>query len=83
MLYTHENVALPCRVFDVDTKEEIKHVAEVNPKAGWLKVHEHPLRLDGHGQVASKRIRFRSIHAIKGLEGAPCLFHCYGRLHAD
>ena len=36
-------------------------------------------RIDAQGRIAGRRIRFRAIHAIQGLERMPCLFHCYGR----
>lgn len=80
MIYDSSN-ARGAPVFDVDTKERLNRVLAINPSAGWVLVVDEPLRVTAHDQVASKRIRFRSIHAIRGLEREPSLFHCYGRLH--
>lgn len=81
MIYDSGNVMHQTRVYDVDTKEEIRDVMEINTSAGWIKVVERPIRATSHHHIASKRIRFDAIHAIKGAEPAPCLFHCYGRFH--
>lgn len=80
MLYASDNVMPRTRIYDVDTKTEIREVITVNAKAGWLLVADKPLRSTEHGQIASRRIRFRSIYPIHGAEPRPCLFHCYGRL---
>lgn len=79
MIYDHSNVMHKTRVYDVDTKEVLGHVIEINTRAGWVKVAEDPIRVNPHQHLASKRIHFDSIHAIKGAEPLPCLFHCYGR----
>ena len=83
MIYTSKNVTVPCRVYDVDTVQEIRRVAEVNAKAGWIKVSKLPLRVNAHGQIESERIRFGSIHPIFGGAHSPVMFHCYGRLNAS
>lgn len=79
MLYTAKN-APRAAVHDVDALQPIERVMEVNTKAGWVKVADHPIQLNAHRHVACRRIRFRSIYAIRGMESLPCLFHCYGRL---
>lgn len=66
-------------VYDVDAKEKIGQVLAVNDAAGWVQVAEQPVRATTHGHIASRRIRFASIYAIKGREHWPVLFHCYGR----
>ena len=81
MLYTSKNT-VGAVVVDVDTKERSKRVMEVSTKGAWMKVGYHPVRFDAQGRVMGERIRFRSVHAIHGLESQPCLFHCYGRLPA-
>ena len=79
MIYDATNCQPGCSVYDVDTKEEIRHVMAINDTAGWLKVVDMPARATKHRHVASRRIRFASIYPIKGLEHWPVLFHCYGR----
>lgn len=80
MLYTHANTT-KAKVFDVDTKEEFRRVLEVCTDEGWIKVHKRDgLKLYVE-EIATEKIRFQSIHAIKGLESKPCLFHCYGRIN--
>lgn len=79
MIYSPDNVMPATRVYDVDANTEIGKVVEVNTRAGWLKVIDEPLRVNQHDQLLTRRIRFDSIHPIKGLEPLPCLFHCYGR----
>lgn len=82
MFYTHKNTKC-AKVYDVDSMQEIDRVMEVNSKAGWIKVSIDPIRIDPSGKrIIGERIRFRSIYAISGDEGAPCLFHCYGRAEA-
>lgn len=80
MIYTHNNAMPGARVYDVDANTEIGRVMAVNTKAGWVKVIDEPPRLNEHGQLVTRRIRFGSVYHIKGLEPLPCLFHCYGRL---
>lgn len=81
MLYTHANTT-NAKVFDVDTKEEFRKVIEVCPDEGWITVHKmHGIEFVTDGELfVTERIYFRSIHAIKGKERIPCLFHCYGRV---
>jgi len=78
MLYNHAN-ALGALVYDVDSRQRIDWVLEINTRAGWIKVCDNPPKLDAQGRIAGERIRFRSIYAIQGAEPRPCLFHCYGR----
>ena len=76
MIYDHTNAA-GVLVHDMDAGEQIRRVMAINPQAGWVLVAELPVRATAYGHVASRRIRFRSIHFIQGDEQA---FHCYGRL---
>ena len=78
MIYDASN-SIGAQVYDVDTKEKIGQVLAVNDTAGWVQVVEQPVRANAHGHIASRRIRFASIYAIKGREHWPVLFHCYGR----
>jgi len=78
MLYNAQN-ARGATVVDMDSGQTLCRVLQVNTRAGWVKVHHHPLRLDTQGRAVGERIRFGSIYAIQGLESMPCLFHCYGR----
>lgn len=78
MLYTANN-ARGAVVYDVDTGERFSRVLEVSTSGNWIKVHDNPPRVDAQGRITARRIRFRAIHAIQGLERMPCLFHCYGR----
>lgn len=81
MLYNHLN-ARGAAVYDVDAKDKLEEVVEVNTRAGWVKVMRQPLLVDPSGTgFVCDRIRFRSIYAIQGQEQAPCLFHCYGRMN--
>ena len=82
MLYNHMN-ARGAGVYDVDTLEKLNHVVEVKTRAAWVKVLRQPTLIDPSGKgLVSDRIRYRSIHAIRGDEAMPCLFHCYGRQDA-
>lgn len=67
------------KVYDVMAGKEIGYVLEVNTRAGWVKVLEMPFWATKHGRLATRRIRFASIYAIKGGEDRPVLFHCYWR----
>lgn len=78
MLYNHHN-ANGATVVDVERRETLCRVLEVNTRAGWVKVSHHHVRLDAQGRVAGERIHFGAVHPIQGLEDRPCLFHCYGR----
>lgn len=78
MIYTADN-AYGATVYDVNRKEKLLHVMSVNDSAGWVLVAEQPVCATAHRHIASRRIRFDAIHAIKGSEPRPVLFHCYGR----
>ncbi|MDH0776347.1 hypothetical protein N5C96_23335 [Delftia tsuruhatensis] len=79
MRFNSTNCQRGAKVHDVDANAEIKFVLELNAGAGWVLVADQPPKASQYGQVISRRIRFRSIYAIQGLESMPCLFHCYGR----
>lgn len=82
MRYTNRNTAARCSVFDVDAKQEIRYVREVNTKEGWLVLAKQPVRTNAHGSVECERVRYRSIYPIYGGKRMPVMFHCYGRLDA-
>ena len=80
MIYSGRNTSR-AKVFDVDTQQELRHVMNVDTDAGEIEVTPQPVQLMADGEtIATEKIRFRSIYAIRGKEWAPCLFHCYGRV---
>ena len=79
MIYDADT-ARGAKVYDVDTKKEICFVLSVDDTAGLVEVAEWPLRATEDECIASRRIRFSSVYAIKGSEPWPVLFHCYGRV---
>lgn len=48
MLYTHKNAG-GATVYDVDTKEKLDEVVEVNTRAGWVRVMRAPALADPRG----------------------------------
>jgi len=83
MLYTHHN-ATGATVHDVDSRQRLSRVMEIDTKNGWVKVGHNPPRLSPDGKsVQTCRIRFRSIYPIFAGQGMPVMFHCYGRRDAD
>lgn len=68
------------KVCDVDTKEEIEQVVEVNTSANTLLIFLGKVE---EGEIVTKFIRFRKIYAIYGESPRPQLFHCYERIHEN
>lgn len=77
--FNHTNCDPRTRVFDVDTKDEIKLVKGIDTHTGVVECFESPYRVDGE-YLATYTYRYREIHPIYGGGDRPCLFHCYGRL---
>jgi hypothetical protein len=67
------------KVYDVDTKQELRAVMAVDIDAGTVERAHQPWRLVGD-EVATYTERYRTIHPIYGGKDDPQLFHCYGRI---
>ena len=80
MIYTARN-SIAARVYDVDTKQELKQVVQIDDEAGVVVVAHDPIRVNAAGnEVDTFEAKYRAIHAIRGVDPLPCLFHCYGRV---
>jgi hypothetical protein len=80
MLYNGHN-AVGATVYDVNTKAKLWQVVSVDTDKGEVVRHHEPIRVEGN-EIATYTERYRSIHAIRGHEPRPVLFHCYDRLSA-
>ena len=81
MIYNPGNVHPGTSVYDVDTKEKIGSVVEVDTESGELTCFHKPARLNpARDGLETFKIKFRQIYPIFGGSARPCLFHCYGRL---
>lgn len=78
-IFNHHN-AKGATVSDVDTMQIFDDVMIVNTAEGWIEIIDPPLRVDHEDKIVVQRIHFRAIHAIRGGDIYPRLFHCYGRL---
>lgn len=78
-MYTASNTRR-AKVYDVDTKEELKQVASIDTETGEAVVFRHPLKITADGEAETYKVRYRTISPIFGGYPVPCLFHCYGRL---
>lgn len=79
-MYDADN-ALGAKVFDVDGRIEIRHVAALDDATGVVTAFHHPYRLlPGSDEADTYEIRFQSICPIFGGGTMPVLFHCYGRI---
>jgi len=78
MIFTPRNTNR-ASVFDVDTKQEIKHVSSIDTEAMDLICYEQPFRVH-HDHAATYTIKYRAIHPIYAGRPWPCLFHCYGKI---
>lgn len=65
-------------VVDLATLQVLDHVVSVNIDTGEVLQAIQPLRLVGD-EIATKTMRFDTIHPIYGDSITPQLFHCYGR----
>lgn len=79
MIYNYEN-ARGATVHDMDTGKKIGRVVSVDTEHASVEVTHDPVRVAEDGDtIVTETLRFRSVHAIQGMEPRPVLFHCYGR----
>ena len=73
------NVMPDCKVFDVDTKEEISNVVGVDTDGMFLIRYVYPLKAvkDCFETYEEKYTRICPIYAG---ESFPVMFHCYGKI---
>lgn len=76
-IFDHKN-ANGARVWDIDTKSELRQVMSINTQTGEVVCAEMPLRVFAD-EVATFAVRYRTISPIYGGMPKPCLFHCYGK----
>ena len=77
--FNHTNCEQRTRVFDVNTKEEIKQVNGICTGIGVVECFEPPLRInDDH--LVTYTYRYRAIHPIYGGGKTPCMFLCFDRI---
>lgn len=82
MIYTLRNAA-GATIYDVDRKEKIGHILQIDTAAGDVECYHHPFRLKPRADEPDTfTLRFSSIYPITGGGPRPCLFHCYGRVEA-
>ena len=77
--------ALNCqsaRVFDVDTRQEIRKVLEVDLLENTLLAYVIPYVVV-EDSITRQLLRYQKIHAIYAGCPTPLLFHCYGRIYED
>lgn len=79
-VYIFRNVAPQTKVYDVDTKQEVRQVMMIDTDRNVLECAHYPLEVTASGDFATFEIKFRAIHAIRGTDALPGLFHCYGRI---
>lgn len=80
MIYSVHNT-FRARVYDVDTKQELKQVMQVDDAAKTVLVAHDPIRINAAGDgVETFEISYRAVHPIFGGNTLPQLFHCYGRI---
>lgn len=77
--------ALNCqsaRVFDVDTKREIKKVLEVDTLNNTVLAYIMPHQIV-KGKLLTQTLHYSKIHPIYAGDPTPLLFHCYGRINEN
>lgn len=79
MIYDGHNVARNTKVFDVESKAEMRKVVAIDVGTGEVECFFDPLEVTASGDLATFKIKFSAIHPIRGGAALPCLFHCYGR----
>jgi hypothetical protein len=79
-VYNSRNVARNTRVYDVDTKQEVRQVLSIDTDHNVVECAHDPLEVTASGDIATFEATFRAIHAIRGTDALPSLFHCYGRV---
>lgn len=80
MRYDPSNVARGCVADDIEGHTRLKHVLSVDTATGEVECAHLPLEVTADGNIATYRVRFKSIHPIFGGKALPQAFHCYGPL---
>ena len=80
MIYDRSNVEPGCAVVEVDTKEQIPFVLSVDTDRNVLVRSANPVEVAFGGEILTFETKYRAIHAIRGRDFLPSLFHCYGRI---
>jgi hypothetical protein len=80
MIYDTDN-ARGAAVYDVESKEQLRHVLWIDTELGEVVRAEQPVRVVGD-EIATFTEKFATIYPIRGGGRRPVLFHCYGRLPA-
>lgn len=78
MIYNSNN-ARGSDVYDIDGRERIDCVIEIDVECGLVEVAKWPVRANHMGEIDRETIKFDSIRPIFGGGVTPCSFHCYGR----
>jgi protein gp37 len=78
MLFNHKNVWPGTTVHDLDTRQRIDHVLEIDTEAAVIVVAKQPLRALPGGDIATDRLQFKAVWPIV-VDRFPCAFHCHGR----
>lgn len=69
-----------CAVWDVEGRQKLQYVTEINVRKGLVIVARQPITPTASGRVQKYALKFAAIHPIYGGGQRPCLFHCYGRI---
>lgn len=81
MIYDRSNVLRGATVHDLDRRELVKRVWRVDTDKAEVEVACEPVRVAADGEsILTETIRFAAIWPIHD-RGAPCAFHCHGRLN--
>ena len=81
MIYDCSNTRRDAQIYDVDTKEEIRAVIQIDTDSGEMLMYTVPITIDTNTNEAEVvKVKYRTISPIFGGYPVPCLFHCYGRL---
>jgi hypothetical protein len=77
-VYNSRNSAGGTVVYNVDTKEKISQVLSIDTDRNVVECAHYPIEVTASGHIATFEMKFRAIHAIRGADALPGLFHCYG-----
>lgn len=81
-IFTPQNTSQRAKVYDVEAKEWLEFVRQIDTETGIISLFNTPLRaIDGF--VESYELQYRSIRPIYGWAAMPVLFHCYGRINKE
>ena len=81
--YFHQgNVNPSCKVFNVDTKEEIPNVLGVDTEGMFLIKYVYPFSV-ANGEFETYEEKYTTIYPIYAGEPVPVMFHCYGKLEEN